>query len=869
MSISHVESPRATVVLMNSNSSPTAFHTADTFLPFMRDAVRCEQSLRELSLMWRMIEASAKMNCSVEAQAILPTMAATRAGFEHLEQELVTGLVNEKINNVLEEIGTRAQYVIDIVVRNLYERTADVGFLATDRELCAFVAGMNNDEEAIRARLKSYRSKYTVYDEILLLDSGGRVLMQIDETAPLAFSSDPLIAATLTADGFVETFRATDLRPGKRQALIYSRCMLHPDTGVPTGVLCLCFNFEEEMEGIFQSHRDEQARSNMVLVDAQNRVIAAADPAWVPLGSVVPVNHEGTAEPMIFGGREYLVRTHPAAGYQGYMGPPGWQGQVMIPIDIAFHGKRQQDSHKVAPGIAAGLMSHAKSFCPPLHDIMNAAATIRRVVWNGQVMTAGRQGDMLKLQTVLDQISETGSRSDEIFTRSIVELYNTVLSTRMRDTEFVAHLLVDLLDRNLYERSDDCRWWAMTPELGRALAERTIDDKAAQGIAALLEYVNSLYTVYTRLFVYDRQGQIVADSRRDGTASVAGSHIDGATLESVLSLRNEQQYHVTRFVPEPMYEGRPTYVYHAAIRMPGRHAEVVGGIGIVFDSEAELAAMLRGAIAAKSSMSAFFIDREGKIIASTEPAHPIGSQLDIEAAMRKLSNGNVASRIVVHDGQYAAMGCCVSNGYREFKTSDGYRDDVLAVVFHKFGKVHDLSTHIDREQTRIDAASRSQEMEYASFSSNGMLFALPAKAVSEARSAAEISRVSMGGRSDRIGVLSRTRQGGGSEYVWVFDLGLMLFGTPTSTGYASQVLILCDEGREFAVLIDELHDVPKFEPGQITPTPFAATMKGLLVREVVCANEGRLLLQILDVRQLFACVDDLGLPTVLPLEDTV
>ena len=67
-------------------------------------------------------------------------MAATRAGFKRLEQELVASLVGEKVANVLDAIGTKAQYVIDIVVRNLYERTADVGFLARDRELCAFVA---------------------------------------------------------------------------------------------------------------------------------------------------------------------------------------------------------------------------------------------------------------------------------------------------------------------------------------------------------------------------------------------------------------------------------------------------------------------------------------------------------------------------------------------------------------------------------------------------------------------------------------------------------------------------------------------------------------------------------------------------------
>ena len=56
----------------------------DTFLPYMRDVIRCEGALHELNLMWRLIESSAKMNCPDEAQAILPTMAATREGFTRL-----------------------------------------------------------------------------------------------------------------------------------------------------------------------------------------------------------------------------------------------------------------------------------------------------------------------------------------------------------------------------------------------------------------------------------------------------------------------------------------------------------------------------------------------------------------------------------------------------------------------------------------------------------------------------------------------------------------------------------------------------------------------------------------------------------------
>ena len=850
------------------SSSDSDSLSIDTYLPYMRDVTRCEQSLRELNLMWRMIESSARMNCPQESKLILPTMAAARAGFNRLEKELVTSLVNEKVGNVLEEIGTQAQYVIDIVVRNLYERTADIGFLATDRELCAFAAGMNPDADAIRLRLRAYRDKYTVYDEIILLDTQGNVLVQIDPATPLEGSTDPLIKETLESDTYVETFRASDLRPSKKQALIYSRRMLHPETGEPVGVLCLCFHFEAEMAMIFQSHRDSEARANMLLLDADNRVIASADELWIPVGTQVPVNREGTRRLMVYGGREYLVRTSPAAGYQGYMGPPGWQGQSMIPIDVAFHGQRRQALADVPPAISEGLLSHANTFCPPLYAIMTAADTIRRVVWNGQVMTSGKYGDLTRLKTVLEQISETGVRSNELFVQSISDLYDTALASSLSDAKFVSHLLVDLLDRNLYERSNDCRWWALTPELRQALAHDMPDTGTVSRITDILQYINSLYTVYTRIFVYDRDGCIIASSRRHGQPGQASlseeERVDNATLTAVRSLHHPQHYHVSAFVASELYEGRPTYLYHAAIRAPHNDHEVVGGIGIVFDGEVEFAAMLQGALGDKAGTTAFFINRSGEIISSTDPTRPVGSRLAIDPMLLELPRGACESRIVVHDGHYAVMGCGVSSGYREFKVSDGYEEDVLAVVFNSFGEERERSRALKHAGTLIGNDSLIEDgYEYATFYIDDMLFAVPSEAALEAFPAAEISPVSVGSRRERIGVISQKRFAQDNAYVWVFDLGYLMRGTPTPIGSSSQVIILRHDSKDIGVLVDELHAVPRFSASQIKPTPFSAMRDKLLVKEVVQANEGRLLIQVLDVAQLISCIQDPSLPTLL------
>lgn len=819
----------------------------DNYLPFMRDVVRCEQSLHELNLMWRIIESSAKMNCPVEAKSILPTMAATRAGFNRLEKELVHSLVQEKVATVFNEIGTKAKYVIDILVRNLYERTADVGFLATDRELCSFVAGIGSSVDDIRFRLRAYRSKYTVYDEIMLLDVSGNVLVQINQETPVEGSLDPLIRETLKSEDYVETYRYTDLRPNKNKSLIYSKRMLHPETGAVIGILCLFFNFVEEMAGIFHTHRDPSMRSVMLLLDQHHQVIETSDARWVPVGAQVPVNHDAKSSLMIYGGREYLVATFKSDGYQGYMGPEGWLGQVMTPVDIAFTGKETTALKSLDANVARGLLSHAQSFCPPLFEVMQAASTIRRVVWNGQVMTVGQTGELFKLKTILDQISETGTRSNELFAQSINDLYETVLASRLQDSEFLSHLLVDLLDRNLYERSDDCRWWAVTPELRVALAAERVDTASVSRITEILDYINQLYTVYTRIFVYDKQGTIIASTNAvDENGSIIGTKVDDVTLDAVLSLYSEQQYYVSPFEVSSLYQDKPTYIYHAAIMAPDG-SDVVGGIGIVFDSTPEFNAMLRGSISENESIRAFYIDRQAKIISSTDPTRPVGSILDIDPDLLYLPNGSSASRIVIRDGHYCILGCSVSNGYREFKVSDGYKEDVISVVYDAFGEVRNYFSSANHSTSIIHSSlAQSTDPEFATFYVDDMLFALDAEIVLEAVPASEISAVSLGGRSERVGVVSVQSEVKGSHYVWVYDLSYLLSGEPSVVDSNSQVIVMMCGEHKVGLLVGALHSVAQFSKSQISTTPLANEKRGNLIKWIIKANDGNLFIQCVD-----------------------
>jgi chemotaxis signal transduction protein len=849
--------------MMNQEAS------SDTFLPHMPDVARCELSLRELNQMWRLIESSAKMNCPAEARLLLPAMVATRTGFAHLEQALVSNLVREKVRHVLADLGTQARYAIDILVRNLFERTADVGFLATDADLCRFVAGLDDDTDTARRRLSDYRDKYTVYDEIVLLAPSGRVLVQADAATPVAFSADPLLAETLAATGYVETFRATDLRPGKPRALVYSHRMLHPDTGEPAGVLCLFFNFEQEMAAIFDAYRDPSHRANMLLLDADDRVISSADPLWIPAGVKVPVNPDGAARPLMFGGREYLVRTFGSDGYQGYPGPAGWKGQLMIPLDLAFRG----DGANLPGGALAGaeprlidgLLSHAQAFSPSLHELMSSVTrttrTIERIVWNGKVTSAvndhvgangQHSGGVNKLNTILDQITETGERSDALFSHSVQDLYQTVLTSSLSEAEFTSQLLVDMLDRNLYERANDCRWWALTAQLRRGLARPSAEQTAA--MRDVLEYINSLYTVYARLFVYDRQGRIVAATgEREGEPSVIGAHIDSTTLSRVCALRSELDHYPEPFAPSDLYGGAPTFIYHAAIRHPEQTATVIGGIGIVFDAKPELVNMLHSGVAGRANMQACFVTPEGRILSSTDERHAPGDHLPLDAgllaeASQDANLGRSIARIMVHDGQYVIAACTRAVGYREFRGAAGVEEPVLSVLLQSFGPVR---SDLEKSMPAVKIERRSDTgPDFAIFYAGRSLMALTATHIQEAVPFAKVQKAASNNPA-RIGMLDVPLAGGKKHFVWVFDLALLATGKPGVVTENSQVMLVHLGESTIGLLVDDLHSVQQFDAADMTGSPLTAGESALAPR-LIKANQGNVLIQELDIERLFA-----------------
>lgn len=310
-------------------------------------------------------------------------------------------------------------------------------------------------------------------------------------------------------------------------------------------------------------------------------------------------------------------------------------------------------------------------------------------MWNGSV----RQSDASESKSsgfsriLLKEISDTGAKTKNIFEGSIADLHQTVVTSLLRDDQYHAALAIDIMDRNLYERANDCRWWALAPVFADTLSrttQRSAQD--AEAVGAVLRTINSLYTVYTNLIVFDGGGNVVATSNT-ANGNLAGAVLSEEWAARILGLQDGQAYSVSAFVPTPLYDDRPTYIYGAAVLSP-QNRKAVGGIGIVFDSEPQFAAMLKDALprdaANKIKEGSFgvFVEPGGRVIAcSDEHFHP-GGQLSIEDRFLSLGPGVGISDVTVIDGVLYAVGAKASTGYREYKNGeDGYENVVIALIF--------------------------------------------------------------------------------------------------------------------------------------------------------------------------------------------
>ena len=581
-------------------------------------------------------------------------MGSVRQDFADLTGELLSCLAQETLARVTATLNYQAQIAVDVLTRNLFERTADIGFLATDSEIVG--ACVSDDQQALerlRPRFASYAAKYTVYKDIVLMHPNGQVLVRLQDGFVGCSRSDIVARAASTSSSYVETYAATDFC-GDETALTYAYRV--ESAGQTVGILALVFDVRTEVRTILAPLCDRNEM--LAFLDRDGRVLLSSDPVLLPAGHQLPLR--AGASSMRLGGVQYIVAQCRPKPYQGYAGP-GWSAVALVVAEMAF----EDDGHQPPEVNFSGENVFSERLLAIPEQARHIQQRLDRLVWNGRVQQADDSNPFSR--SLLEEIAATGRKTKDVFERSSQELLSMVASSLLNETRFLAGLSVDLLDRNLYERANDCRWWAASPALG------TLDPQICR---QTLGYINALYTVYANLFVFDRQGRVLAASQ---DTRIEGQMLTQPWVATCLGIRDPMGYAVSDFETTELYAGRGCYIFSAPIFQDG---QVVGGVGLVFDSTPQFRAMLDAALPPAAGAVAVLLRPDGSVISQTASL-----PLSLPKVVLSLERGQSWSGVLTQQNQCYSVGATASSGYREFKTSDGYNETILGVVVVPCGRL--------------------------------------------------------------------------------------------------------------------------------------------------------------------------------------
>ncbi|MDF3126760.1 cache domain-containing protein [Rheinheimera sp. 1928-s] len=649
-------------------------HHKNHLKPHMSGVLQYEQKLTELDSWWSKVSLIGKINSLRLGSTILDNMDQTKKRFTELQQILIDNLLLEQTKKTLLTDKACSQIAIDVLIRNLFERTADIGFLATDSQIRDFLAApAAGSTDAMQQHLASYVSYYSVYQDVVLLSPDGQILLRLDQSYTQNYSRDPLVQHCLQQPrNFSETFRYSDLQPNQKQSLIYAQAVVS-DQGEALGVLCLCFKFEDEIINIFKNLIPEHSQSILLLQADDGSTVFSSDPDSLP-----PQQTSGRQQKLGLrkvDNRDYLLSFAQTQGYQGYFGP-AWQTQIWTPL----HSFSAQ-----ATSTQQVLDIDNLTLFPELFQIHRSSLQVNEelslIVLNGVISAA--RNDAVEFVPVLDAIRGIGKEIHQVFSHSVEELAHTVLHSQLEELMMLARQALDIMDRNLYERANDCRWWAHNKKFQLLL--QNPDAKKQQEAAEELAYINDLYTVYSNIYIYDAKQTILCGAREHQTELKQMPEQSGAA--QCLLLDSPHHYAVSAFVPSLLYQQQSTYIYHAPVFTDATTGKAQGGIALIFDSAPQFSAMLldilpkneQGEI--KADFSACFIDEKGAILSSSHTQlWPVGHCVPLPDELFRSAQQQPVSQRVIVKGQAYWLALAYSKGYREYKTCDGYVNPLYCCV---------------------------------------------------------------------------------------------------------------------------------------------------------------------------------------------
>ena len=305
------------------------------------------------------------------------------------------------------------------------------------------------------------------------------------------------------------------------------------------------------------------------------------------------------------------------------------------------------DQQVTLAAIAAQSQDAARHASKSVDSISRITSQMKMLAINAKI-EAARAGQVGRgFSIVADEVSNVGAQINDIATdvqaqlaKRLADLDAMVIamdrqsaSARLVDLAYTA---VDTIDRNLYERTCDVRWWATDSAFVAAL--ESLDTTAFAYASKRLGVIIDAYNIYLDIWITDRNGKIVANARPDQFAVNGKVISDLPWFPRALAQISGDAFDVGDVVTSPYLNNRQTISYACAIRANGdKNGRVLGVLATCFDWEAQardiLTSLRMDDTMRQRNSRALLIDRDGWIIAASDGAADKSAKITIPPEM--------------------------------------------------------------------------------------------------------------------------------------------------------------------------------------------------------------------------------------------
>ena len=270
-----------------------------------------------------------------------------------------------------------------------------------------------------------------------------------------------------------------------------------------------------------------------------------------------------------------------------------------------------------------------------------------------------------EMQSLSEKTAEVADEMSNQTTCTISELLNfigsNVRGTRLAD---LALSNIDLVDRNLYERTCDVRWWATDAALVEALTSRSqeMGDYATERMGVIL----SAYTVYHDLILCDLDGTVIANGRPTHYALKGRMEDKSPWFANALKLSSGEEFCCQPPHDSDLIPGEKVAIYSTAVRERGLlNGRPIGVLGVVFNWQSLANAILNSNVFDESTWR-LFVDGAGDVLAASNNV-PKNFRFPVQRYDRvfKMPTGFVVDKF---DGKDVCIAHALSPGFETYST---------------------------------------------------------------------------------------------------------------------------------------------------------------------------------------------------------